>query len=52
MWKLILRFIVLAAIGMYVLVRGGDNIDLGGEKGGIESHSPAPAGTASGAAKH
>ena len=52
MWKLILGFVLIAGAGMYVLMRSGGNIDLGGEKGGIENHAPAPAGAASGAAKH
>ena len=58
MWKLILGFIVFAAAAMYMLSKGGD-IDMGGEKHGVESHdsssahgasapvAPAPASAAS-----
>ena len=33
MWKIVVGFIIFAALGMYMLSRGGD-IDLGGEKHG------------------
>ena len=33
MWKLVVGFIIFAALGLYMLSRGGD-IDLGGEKHG------------------
>lgn len=33
MWKIVVGFIVFAAVAMYMLSRGGD-IDLGGEKHG------------------
>ena len=33
MWKLVVGFIVFAALALYMLSRGGD-IDLGGEKHG------------------
>ena len=47
MWKLILGFIVFAAAAMYMLSKGGD-IDMGGEKHGVEaSHAPDPAAAAS-----
>lgn len=32
MWKLIVGFLLFAALGIWLLMRGGDNIDLGGEK--------------------
>lgn len=40
MIKLILGFIAIAAAALYVLSKGGD-IDMGGEKHGIETHAPA-----------
>ncbi|MFM2347715.1 MAG: hypothetical protein RL654_2468 [Pseudomonadota bacterium] len=46
MWKLILGFIVFAAAAMYMLSKGGD-IDMGGEKHGVESHDSASAHGAS-----
>ncbi len=49
MWKLALGFIVFAAAALYMINQGGD-IDMGGEKHGIESHAPAaPASDASAA---
>lgn len=33
MWKIVVGFIVFAAVAMYMLSKGGD-IDLGGEKHG------------------
>jgi hypothetical protein len=37
MWKIIVAFAIFAAAAMYILSKGGD-IDLTGEKHGIESH--------------
>ena len=36
MWKLVVGFIIFAALALYMLSRGGD-IDLGGEKHGAAS---------------
>ncbi len=52
MWKLIVGFVAFAAVSLYVIMQGGDKIDMGGEKHGVESHAPAPAGAASGPARH
>lgn len=50
MWKIIVGFIVFAAIGMWVIVKGGDKIDMGGEKHGADAiHAPEPASAASAA---
>jgi hypothetical protein len=40
MWKLVVGFILFAALALYVLSKGGD-IDMGGEKHGVDSHEPA-----------
>ena len=48
MIKLLLGFLVFAGVALFILSRGGD-IDMSGEKHGIESHEPAasaPAGAA------
>jgi hypothetical protein len=52
MWKIIVGFIIFAALAMYVIMKGGDKLDMGGEKHGEEAvHAPAvatpaaPAGT-------
>lgn len=47
MWKIVLAFIVFAALAIFVLTRSGGNIDLGGEKHGTEGdHAPAAASAA------
>ena len=44
MWKIFLGFVVFAALAMYVIFKGGDNIDMGGEKHGADAvHAPEPA---------
>jgi hypothetical protein len=53
MWKLLLGFAVFAALALFILMKSGGDIDMGGEKHGTESHAPAasePAGAASAAA--
>lgn len=50
MWKLILGFIVFAALALFILSRGGD-IDMSGEKHDVgASHSSEPAASAASAA--
>jgi hypothetical protein len=47
MWKLLLAFILFAAVGLFVLKKAGGDIDMGGEKHGIEASSHAePAASA------
>ena len=47
MWKIIIGFIVFAALAMFVIMKGGDKLDMGGEKHGEEAvHAPAPAAPA------
>jgi len=41
MWKLVVAFIVFAALGIWLLTKGGGNIDMGGEKHDTASHAPA-----------
>ena len=56
MWKIVVGFILFAALALYMLSKGGD-IDMGGEKHGAEAtHVPeaaasAPAAPASAASK-
>jgi hypothetical protein len=55
MWKIALGFVVFAGLAMFVIQKGGDSLDMGGEKHGADAvHAPAPAasGAASAAAKH
>ncbi len=46
MIKIILGFVVLVAITFYLLTKPGANIDMGGEKHGIETEHPAASGPA------
>jgi hypothetical protein len=42
MWKLAIGFAVFAAIALFVIVKGGDSIDMSGEKHGADAvHAPA-----------
>ena len=40
MWKIVVGFIIFAAISMFVIVKGGDKLDMGGEKHGEPLHTP------------
>ena len=47
MWKILVGFIVFAALAMFVIFKGGDKIDMSGEKHGADAiHAPAPAASA------
>ncbi len=45
MWKLVVGFILFAALALFVLSKGGD-IDMGGEKHGVDAHEPAASAAA------
>lgn len=53
MWKIIVGFILFAALALFVIIKGGDKLDMSGEKHGAEAvHAPevpasAPAAPAS-----
>ncbi len=51
MWKLIVGFIVFAAIGLFVLKKAGGDIDMGGEKHGVETSHGAASAAAPAASK-
>jgi hypothetical protein len=41
MWKLVVGFILFAAVALYVISKAGDKVDMGGEKHGVEAaHVP------------
>ena len=47
MWKIIVGFVIFAAIVLYVISKAGGNVDMSGEKhGGDATHAPAPAAPA------
>lgn len=41
MWKIAIGFIAFAAIAMFVIMKGGDKLDMGGEQHGAETAAPA-----------
>jgi hypothetical protein len=42
MWKLAVGFIVFAALAIFVISKGGDSLDMSGEKHGSEATHAAP----------
>lgn len=40
MIKIFIAFVLFAALSLFVLLKGGD-IDMGGEKHGMDAHPPA-----------
>ncbi|KRH98937.1 hypothetical protein [Curvibacter sp. PAE-UM] len=54
MWKIIIGFIVFAALALFVIIKGGDQLDMGGEKHGADAvhapEAPAPAPSAAASA--
>ena len=52
MWKIAVGFVVFAGLAMFVIMQGGDSLDMGGEKHGAEAvHAPAPAAPGAAPAK-
>ena len=44
MWKIVVGFVVFAAVAIWVLSKAGGSVDMGGEKHGIDAaHPPASA---------
>ena len=44
MLKIFVGFVIFAALAMYVIMQGGDSLDMGGEKHGADAvHAPAEA---------
>ncbi len=51
MLKIIIGFIIFAALAMFVIMKGGSSLDMGGEKHGDEAvHAPAEAASSPAAA--
>ena len=50
MWKVAVGFVVFAAIAIFVIMKGGENVDMGGEKHGEVAPVAVEASAASGAA--
>lgn len=53
MWKIVVGFVVFAVIMLFVIMKAGDQVDMSGEKHGVEAthvpESAAAAASASGA---
>jgi hypothetical protein len=50
MWKIVVGFVLFAALSMYVIIKAGDKADMGGEKHGADAvHAPEPAASAAAA---
>lgn len=49
MWKIVVGFILFAALSLFVIMKAGDKVDMSGEKHGADAvHVPeAPAAAAS-----
>ena len=44
MWKIVVGFIVFAGLSLFIISKGGDKLDMSGEKHGAEAvHTEAPA---------
>ncbi len=42
MWKLVVGFVVFAAIALFVIMKAGDQVDMSGEKHGVDAvHAPS-----------
>lgn len=44
MWKIVVGFIVFAALSLFVIMKAGDKVDMSGEKHGADAvHAPESA---------
>jgi putative Mn2+ efflux pump MntP len=43
MWKIFLGFVLFAGLGLFMIFKGGDKVDMSGEKHETDSHTAAPA---------
>ncbi|MDR7268035.1 hypothetical protein J2X20_000664 [Pelomonas saccharophila] len=50
MWKMVVGFAVFAALALFILMKGGGNIDMGGEKHDVTAGAHEPAASAASAA--
>jgi putative Mn2+ efflux pump MntP len=42
MWKILVGFILFAGLGLFMIFKGGDKVDMSGEKHEPDSHTAAP----------
>jgi hypothetical protein len=51
MLKIFIGFVIFAGLAIFVILKGGDSLDMGGEKHGAEAvHAPAEAASAAASA--
>ncbi len=43
MWKIFVGFVLFAGLGLFMIFKGGDKVDMSGEKHDTGSHTEAPA---------
>jgi hypothetical protein len=43
MWKIALAFVAFAALAMFILIKSGADVDMGGEKHGADAVHSEPA---------
>ena len=43
MWKIAVGFVIFAALALYVISKGGDSLDMSGEKHGADAVHKEPA---------
>ena len=46
MWKILLGFIIFAALGLYLMKQSGGSVDMGGEKHDVTGGHSEPAASA------
>ena len=46
MWKIFLGFVAFAALGLFMIFKGGDKVDMSGEKHDTLEHVATPAAPA------
>jgi len=49
MWKLVVGFVIFAGLALYVISKGGDSLDMSGEKHGADAVPVEPAKAAASA---
>ena len=50
MWKLVVGFVIFAGLALFVISKGGDSLDMSGEKHGADAVHVEPAKSAAPAA--
>jgi hypothetical protein len=50
MWKIAVGFVIFAGLALWVISKGGDSLDMGGEKHGADAVQTEPAKEAAPAA--